>query len=332
MNGGQTSYSYDSLDNLAQVTDARNLSTIYTLNGFGERLTETSPDSGTTLRQYSAGNLTSQQDARGITQSNTYDALGRLVQRQTTDQTTNYSWDTASNGVGQLAQISDNSGVTQYSYDALGRVAQVQHTPTGQPPLITNYTWNNADQLLSMTLPSGQTLNYNYWNQRLTEIQRNGQAFIGPVYYRPHGVVDGYAYNNGAWHYHSCDLDGRMNGQQAGSYYKSYHYDMAGRLIETTDNAPARSQTYQYDTLDHLIQTIYNNTVWGYGYDANGNRTSSHTAWNPSNYQIAVPVTNYCKKRVRTIATMLRATKSAPGLKVTAMIVKADAPVVPSTA
>ena len=284
--GGQTRFGYDGLDQLNALTDPRNLRTSYAVSGLGERLGVSSPDTGATLNTFdAAGNLVSATDARGVTAVRTYDALNRLIQLQYPDQSLVFTWDSTPNGVGRLAQATDASGSTQFAYDALGRVATVTHAPANQPPLAVGYRWNNADQLVGLTLPSGRQLTYSYWNRRVVGIQLDGQALVGPVFYRPHGGFDGYYYNAGQWHYRQYDLDGRILWQNAGNYLKSYHWDLAGRLFESTDNNWQRTQSFSYDSLDRLVQSILNTTVWGYAYDAAGNRTQSHTAWVPEFYQ-----------------------------------------------
>lgn len=60
-----TGYTYDGLDRLTQVTDPTG---------------QVSPDSGTTSRTFdAAGNVLTRTDAKGITATNTYDALDRLI-------------------------------------------------------------------------------------------------------------------------------------------------------------------------------------------------------------------------------------------------------------
>ncbi len=75
----QTTFAYDALDHVTQVTDPKGLYTTYAYNGLGDLTTLTSPDTGTTTYTYdSAGNRATQTDARGVTATYSHDALNRL--------------------------------------------------------------------------------------------------------------------------------------------------------------------------------------------------------------------------------------------------------------
>jgi YD repeat-containing protein len=56
---------YDGLDQLTKVIDARNLSTVYTVDCLGNLTQTNSPDTGATVNSYDeAGNLKTRTDAR----------------------------------------------------------------------------------------------------------------------------------------------------------------------------------------------------------------------------------------------------------------------------
>ncbi|MDO1530471.1 hypothetical protein QMK61_16660 [Fulvimonas sp. R45] len=75
-----TGYAYDSLDRLVGVTDPDGLATTYAYDGLSNATGQASPDTGNTVRTYdAAGNVRTRTDAKGITATNSYDALDRLV-------------------------------------------------------------------------------------------------------------------------------------------------------------------------------------------------------------------------------------------------------------
>ena len=80
------------------MTDPNGLHTDYNYNGLGDLLQLQSPDTGSTQYGYdSAGNRSSQTDARGKTQTYSYDALNRLT--QITGPTRKYFYDSANASV-----------------------------------------------------------------------------------------------------------------------------------------------------------------------------------------------------------------------------------------
>ena len=91
---------YDGQDRLIQVNDPRALITDYTLDGLGNQLALTSPDSGATNALYdAAGNLKSKTDARVKVTTYSYDPLNRLttintapIKNVTTNQSAIFHW------------------------------------------------------------------------------------------------------------------------------------------------------------------------------------------------------------------------------------------------
>lgn len=89
-----------------------------------------------------------------------YDALNRATQIAYSDQTFSFIYDQGTNGIGRLSSVTEASGQTNFSYDALGRVTQKTHV-IGTTSLALSYAYQNGD-LVSLTTPSGQTLAYSY--------------------------------------------------------------------------------------------------------------------------------------------------------------------------
>ena len=141
---------------------ANGATTQYRYDDLGNQLSETSPDRGTISYGYDeAGNVTTKTDARNITAQYRYDALGRLttIDLPGTDEDTTFSYDTCSNGLGRLCQITDQSGTTQYSYDAYGNLAQQHKTELGHT-YTTAYSYDSLDRLSTLTHPDGRIINY----------------------------------------------------------------------------------------------------------------------------------------------------------------------------
>jgi len=176
-----TCNSYDLMGNLTQITqDAQTRS--YTFDPLSRVASETAPETGTVSIYYTtstgivcSGNpalICRKTDARGITTTNSYDALNRTTQTTYSDGTptvqyfydqTAYNGLTITNGKGRLTGMSDGSGSTSWSYNLLGQIITERHTIAGVSKNLS-YTYNLDGSLASVTYPSNRTLTYSYSN------------------------------------------------------------------------------------------------------------------------------------------------------------------------
>ena len=119
---GTNTYAYDPFGNLLTTTDdAGNVMTMsYDIRG--RKLTMDDPDMGLWSYEYTElGELNKQTDAKGQVVTMSYDALGRMVARVEPEGTTTWTYDTATTGVGKLAQVDGPNGYqTVQRYDTLG--------------------------------------------------------------------------------------------------------------------------------------------------------------------------------------------------------------------
>ncbi|MGH8850009.1 MAG: RHS repeat domain-containing protein [Casimicrobiaceae bacterium] len=83
------------------------------------------------------------------------------------------SYDTAVNGVGKLASMTDPSGTTTYTYDTNGRVATKTQTTLGIP-LQLSFTRDSLGRVTSVVYPSGKTLAVTYTGDRMGSLPWNG--------------------------------------------------------------------------------------------------------------------------------------------------------------
>jgi YD repeat-containing protein len=269
---GQIALAYDGQSQLAGVTDPRNLTTGYTLDGLGNVLTLTSPDTGTSTFTYDeAGNLKTRLDARNKLATYAYDALNRIHQIGYGDQTVTYTWDTCAQGIGRLCRIDDGSGNTVFGYDAQGRLTGQSQT-MGTVTRTTGYTYNSAGQMIGQTTPAGQAIGYDWADGRITAIRVNGATLLSGLHYQPFGPVSGWTWGNGQTMVRSFDLAGRPRGFSLGIDPKTgaadsrgLGYDAAGRIravIAASD--PILNQSHRYDGLDRLTGTQLGSPVTGH--------------------------------------------------------------------
>ncbi|MCG7923068.1 MAG: RHS domain-containing protein [Candidatus Thiodiazotropha lotti] len=279
---GITQYSYDAQDNLTQVTDPTGLVTSYDYDALGDLISLTSPDTGVTTYNYDeAGNRLTQTDARNVTTSYSYDALNRLTGISYPDTSLNvsYTYDQGTHGIGQLTQMSDAEGTTDYQYNAFGELTQV--TRTSQDGVITtfSYSYNPQGQLASQSYPSGHSVHYSYAQGQLTGLSLERpdgttQSLVSQIQRLPFGPINALTFGNGLQLSRTFDQDYQLIAQALGNVLDdSYGHDPVGNITSWLDLVQtARDQTFSYDELDRLTSAIGAYGSLGYSYDPIGNR------------------------------------------------------------
>ena len=281
--GGNTSFGYDALDHLTSVTDPRNLVTNYIYNGLGDLSRIASPDTGVTQSTFdSGGNLYTRTDARGSTATYFYDALNRMTQVVYPDQTFKYTYDQGTNAVGRLSNLTDGSGQTAFTYDALGRVIQKQQI-VGSVTLAVGYSYQNS-QLTSLTTPSGQTLSYAYdTSGRLSGINVNGVPLLGSVQYSPFGPVSGWTWGNGTQTARGYDLDGHLT-QLSSAGTSTYTFLDDGSIASRSDDTEhdysvvAGATNVSVSASSNQLVNTTGTMARAYAYDQAGNTLSNGAA------------------------------------------------------
>nr|WP_321283834.1 RHS repeat-associated core domain-containing protein [uncultured Vibrio sp.] len=278
------SYSYDLQGNLRSVTDAKGRITQYTYDDFGNRVTETSPDTGTvTMRYDTAGNLIEKTDANNITTHSTYDALNRLTGIVYPNSALNvkYTYDAGSNGKGRLTTVSDESGSSSFQYNAFGELTTETATVNGHD-FTTNYSYNDNGELTTVEYPSGRTVTYerdaagNVTALR-TAYQGDSGVVAENIARLPFGPLTAMTLGNGLTVASTYDQLYRLASIQAGELmHRTYSYNAISQVTAITDQlATAKSQTVAYDEAGRLLsaQGIYG--ALSYTYDEAGNRLTS---------------------------------------------------------
>ncbi len=289
----QIGLGYDGQSQLKSVTDPRNLSTTYTTDGIGNTTTQASPDTGNTTQTFNAAGLvTTRRDARNVTATLTYDALNRITRivysgAGFTTLTDNYSYDQGPNAIGRASGTTYSGGETSWTYDGFGRL-ESQTQRLGTLTLKTEYGYDPANRLARITYPSGKVLTITYTNGQATALALDGQSIASNITYTPFGALLAMTWSNGTIDTRAYDIHGRASGYPLGTDLRTLAYDDAGRITAVTHypNAAA-NQSYGYDNLDRLIQSIDSSTARGFSYDLSGNRTQAVVGGTAADYSIA---------------------------------------------
>ena len=284
---GVSTYEYDDLDRITKITAPNDVTTEYEYDLLGRKVKEISSDRGTLIFEYDlADNLIEKTDGRGIVTQYTYDELERVetVTFPNThpgkDENVVLIYDSCVLGVGRLCQIQDESGITSYEYDAFGNIVKETKVELGVT-YITEYSYDNDDNLISMTLPSGRQVTYPRDAVRRIQgidAQINGvnQSIISNIQYRSDNAMTQYTFGNGALDGRTYDLQSRLLTQTlslgaAVLDSRTYVYDENSNIVSRTTTPQISS--YVYDAKDRLTDELIDSvTDIHFDYDLNDNR------------------------------------------------------------
>ena len=223
-----TTYTYDALDQLRAVSQGAigpiNGQTLagqprsYAYDDLGRLTSTTTPESGTVTNYYTKADGTTcsgdsfaicrSLDARAITKTFTYnDPINRVTGVSYSDNTTpsvSYSYDSggqAAFALGRLTSIIESPNSQTLTYDNLGRITSVMHSIG--PNYQVQYAYNPANQLTSITYPTGRVVKPDYYSVGFLKQIADANAPSSPYLqinstdYNGAGQVKNLAYGNG---------------------------------------------------------------------------------------------------------------------------------------
>jgi RHS repeat-associated protein len=249
--GKRLRYEYDTAGNLVKATDPTGLAYRFEYNDRGQRTKVIRPDGQVQERAYDKyGRLAQKTDPLGRKQSSTYDDLGRVTSETGVDgRITQFDYTELPQGCGSCslshgaATIRHPDGrITKNLYDTEGRLLARTENVGTPAEATTVYTYDDDNNLLSVTDPLGRVTRHTYDDERnrLSTTDILGRTTL-----------------------YSYDEDNQLvtiTGPEG--LIARYLYDLHGRRIRVVD-ALGQMTRYQYDALGNLITTI----------DAEGNRT-----------------------------------------------------------
>ncbi|NET24404.1 polymorphic toxin-type HINT domain-containing protein [Okeania sp. SIO1I7] len=179
------------------------------------------------------------------------------------------------NALGGIGKVTYNPNLVEsnYTYDALGRIATSKTTKAAQTYFDFSYTWNKADKLLAISDNASKGLNQNF-----------GYNIVGRL-----SSANGDPYEDLSYEY---DVAGNITKRNDTTY--EYKPDKKHQLADATydDNGNTTqdgSWTYTYDAQDQLLKVDRetSGTVNEFTYDDSGDRLSKIESDGTVTYYVA---------------------------------------------
>jgi len=203
--------------------------------------------------------------------------------------TVTYSYDTCANGLGRLCGVSDTSGNTAFSYDAMGQVEQTDKT-VDSTTYTAATTYDDAGRVKTISYPeSSGTVTYAYDGAVLASVTEGNTTYVEYSNFNQFGQNKTTQYGNGSvettytyvfetgtcpranvpW---LCTLVTQKGGNTLQNL--TYSYDDSGNITSINDTISG-DQIFNYDDLDRLTQAQGPYVTQNYTYDTIGNMLSN---------------------------------------------------------
>ncbi|TGL65959.1 RHS repeat-associated core domain-containing protein [Leptospira sarikeiensis] len=308
------SYVYDAAGRLTKITDvASDVTKIY-YDLVGRVVKQSDSNSGTTLNQYDTdGKLWKSTDARGVTLTYSYDSLGRVSTVNGGSNSNSirvFEYDTATNGIGRVAKVTDGSGSTQFEYDIRGNTISTKKQ-IDDLIFVFRSEYDSLGRPIKLTYPNGSIAHNEYsaggfLNGVTMDVPDQDSygfpivEYIGPSIDETSGEIQVVRKTgNGVETKINIDpirvrakeyVTTLPNGTAAESV--SFSYDEKGNIISIVDrNRPDRTQSFTFDTYNRLIQATGKYGTEDYSFSPNGNLLKKGTTtyqYTDSNHTQAV--------------------------------------------
>jgi YD repeat-containing protein len=290
---GLTQFAYDAFGNLSKTTDPNGNVIAVTYDLLGRRTLLSDPDLGKIAYGVDPiGRTWSQESsdyrAKGRKAYTEFDLLGRMVGRYEPDLESHWIFDTASTGVGQLAEAYTLTAVGKdyrrvLNYDALGRpsgtaqtlkdatyASRVDYDDWGRPATATYQRGADAQKIFSTR--------YNAFGY-VSRVERGSlvlwQALGQDASSRPYSIALGNGLvQSKVFNVHTGSLDkGDVYAGGAARVHEEYNYDLLGNVTTRTQSwdSGGFTETLHYDTLNRLDRSTIGNSAKIFSYDLAGN-------------------------------------------------------------
>ena len=286
-----TSYGYDALKQLVQITDDRGNVTRIGWDNLGRKVFLDSPDEGRIEDTYdlasnriarTTANLRA--EARQITYGYEFTRLVSVLYPDFPGNDVTYTYGppgAPANRAGRVATVSDQSGSRVKSYGKLGELTSevrtiASATPSGPEIYETDYTYDTFNRLQRLVYPDGEVLTFSYDSGGRIRAASGKKAsydypYVRRMEYDKFGDRAFIEAGNGTRTTYSYRPDNRRLDTVSavhpdGSLFvnRTYAYDNVGNVLAATNNVPVAhgsdyggpvQQTFAYDDLERLMQS-----------------------------------------------------------------------------
>ena len=288
--GNITTYTYNCLNQLETVKDAKNNIVRYGYDVLGRRVSVTDAKNNVFTTEYdNNGNVVKTRDAKGnmitqaeynclnlprfVTDANdnvliyTYNELGKV---KTVTDSDSRSQEYGYNSRGMNTSVKDKAnGTSSATYDVLGNLTRL----AGPLGAATLYSYDDMGRLISETTSSGGVVQYGYNELNVREQLTNARGQIRKFFYDAKGRITGYVGEEDSVSY-VYDANGNVVTVSDKNGTVKREYDALNRVTKYTDTY-GKTICYEYDAAGNLSRLTYpDNTSVTYLYDANNNLTS----------------------------------------------------------
>ncbi len=275
-----TTYAYNVLSELVEITDDQGHLTNIEYDTMGRQISVTNPDRGLQEFRYDLlGNLVEKIDAnlREKSQSIQYEydffRLRKIDYPESPDVEFTYGDVGATdNRVGEVASVTDASGITELYYGKLGDITKVEKTlnflvPGHAPEMFTNeYRYDYMGRIEWQRFPDNEEIFYQFdeggmmdsvygihKGARFDYVKQSGYDEFGQKVFVQFGndVETRYTYDP-----HRRWVDAIQTNTASGTTFQDFTYqrDAVGNILLAQNQGEKQSeQTYQYDDLYRLV-------------------------------------------------------------------------------
>ncbi|MFC4104265.1 S8 family serine peptidase [Paenibacillus xanthanilyticus] len=292
-----TTYKYDGLNRLVELTNPLNEKTAYTY-GLQGTLTQIKfadgsvksmgyDELGRVITKIDAsgkveklfydlnGNLEKQTKANGTDLRYVYNVRNQLKDRISPSETISYAYDLA----GRRLSMTDKTGKTEYAYAKETGLLEKVTYPNKRT---ITYTYYNSGDRKTMVDPFGQQQYFTYNSQRrlLESVGTSATAREVTYTYDKNGRLMDSVFKNGitqSMQYKGLNLEAVTHKNAAGTALNryGYTYDANRNILTRSNQTKGTTYTTQYDALNRIQTDSQFNEV--YSYDALGNRVGLKT-------------------------------------------------------
>lgn len=244
-----TSYSYDSSNQLSNITDAEGNLIKYGYDALGRKTSILDSDIGNWTYSFDASNnIISQKDNRNNTISMQYDGLDRLILKNSSGESIVFEYDSTT--IGPVSRVLSQEYNWTYLYDQRLRKTRENLSIDGMN-FITTYQYNSMDQVTSKVAPNGNIVTYTYNTQGLLD---SIPGVISNLDYNQFNNPTARVYANGLTSTMSYDIaSGRLQEVKTGNLqHMNFSYDNVGNVLSVVDGRNGAVENFTYDSLDRL--------------------------------------------------------------------------------